>query len=75
MHCDSDSLYISIDGGITWKKDSVRMPDDFDGSHHFAFFKDNKNYLWIISVDGAGNIWKGRHNSEGWRKEETSFTE
>lgn len=75
VHCDSDSLYISIDGGITWKKDSVRMPDDFDGSHHFAFFKDNKNYLWIISVDGAGNIWKGRHNSEGWRKEETSFTE
>ncbi len=75
LHSDSDSLYISTDGGITWQKDSVAIPTGFDGSHHFTFFKDKQNYLWIISVDGTGNVWKGRHNSEGWRKEETSFTE
>lgn len=73
LHCDSDSLLVSIDGGLTWRKDSVGLPVGFNGAREFAFFKDGQNYLWIISVDGVGSVWKGRHNSEGWRKEETAF--
>ena len=73
MHCDSDSLLVSMDKGVTWRKDSVGLPTGFNGAHNFAFVKDGQNYLWIISVDGVGSVWKGRHNSEGWIKEETAF--
>lgn len=73
LHCDSTMLMRSVDGGISWRNDSVDLPKDFDGQHHFAFVKDANNYLWVISVDGIGSVWKGRHNSEGWIKEETAF--
>lgn len=73
LHCDSDSLLVSMDKGITWRKDSVGLPTGFNGAHNFAFVKDEQNYLWIINIDGVGSAWKGRHNSEGWIKEETAF--
>lgn len=63
--------YKSKDGGLTWRVDSlVSMPEAFNGKIKFAFVKDSSNYYWVIN---GGNVWKGRFNREGWRKEQTIF--
>ena len=63
--------YKSKDGGLTWRVDSlVSMPETFNGKMKFAFVKDSNNYYWVIN---GGNVWKGRFNREGWRKDQTIF--
>ena len=63
----------SIDGGLTWKTDTTTLvPARLTGV--FALAKDSDNWLWIVDA-ATGRVWKGRHNSQGWRKEQNNFTE
>lgn len=63
----------SIDGGLTWKTDTTTLvPARLTGV--FALAKDSDNWLWIVDA-ATGRVWKGRHNSQGWRKEQNIFTE
>ena len=67
----NQNWYMSKDGGLTWRVDSlVSMPEAFTGKKRFAFVKDSNNFYWVIN---GGNVWKGRFNREGWRKEQTIF--
>ena len=60
-------LYRSIDGGLSWKEDTVMtLPSAVKLSQRYAFCRDNDNFYWIIN---GGNVWKGRFNRDGWRKE------
>lgn len=63
--------YKSLDGGLTWKVDTlVVMPEAFTGTKRFAFVRDSNNFYWVIN---GGNVWKGRFNRDGWRKDQTIF--
>ena len=53
--------------GLTWNEDTtVVIPSQFDMNKPTAFVRDNNNFYWIIN---NGNVWKGRYNQDGWRKE------
>lgn len=71
-----DCFYLSVDGGITWQKDSlITLPDGFQSDKaSFAMTSDSENYLWIV-CGGSGQVWRGRLNRLGWKREETAFTE
>lgn len=62
-------MYKCKDGGLTWQVDTlVTMPEAFQGEQGFAFFRDSKRFYWVINRQ-TGNVWKGRFNRDGWRKE------
>ena len=69
-------FYTTQDGGITWHPDTaIVVPKGFDCSKtSFAFAKDSNNFLWIM-CGTSGQVWKGRLNKLGWKKEDTAFTE
>ena len=65
--------YNSKNGGLTWNVDTaVVMPTAFNGANQFVLVRDENKYYWLISAK-TGNVWKGRYNKDGWRKEQTSF--
>lgn len=59
-------IYVSLDGGITWKGNSTYpVPEGLAGmSQSFTSAVDANNCLWIISNDGQ--VWRGRLNRLGW---------
>ena len=59
-------IYVSLDGGITWKGTSTyTVPEGLAGmSQSFTSAVDANNCLWIIS--GSGQVWRGRLNRLGW---------
>lgn len=59
-------IYVSLDGGITWKGTSTYpVPEGLAGmSQSFTSTVDANNCLWIIS--GDGQVWRGRLNRLGW---------
>ena len=59
-------IYVSLDGGITWKGGSTYpIPEGLAGNNQpFASVVDTNNCLWIISNDGQ--VWRGRLNRLGW---------
>ena len=60
-------LYKSIDGGLSWKEDTtIVLPSSVNLFQHYTFCRDNNNFYWIIN---GGNVWKGRFNKDGWRKD------
>lgn len=60
-------LYKSIDAGLTWMEDTtVALPSLVNFAKRFAFCRDDNNFYWLIN---GGNVWKGRFNRDGWRKE------
>ncbi len=69
-------LYVSVDGGINWKRSSYfPLPDGLSCSNtSFAAFADENNFLWIVCGD-SGQVWRGRLNKYGWAEVQTSFTE
>ncbi len=53
--------------GLVWTVDTtVVMPTTFQINKQTAFVRDNNHYYWVIN---NGNVWKGRYNRDGWRKE------
>ena len=65
--------YNSNDGGVSWDKDTaIVMPAAFSGAQPFVLVRDENKYYWLICPQ-TGNVWKGRYNQDGWRKEQTSF--
>ena len=53
--------------GLTWTVDTtVVMPTAIDVNKPMAFVRDHNNFYWMIN---NGNVWKGRYNRDGWRKE------
>ncbi len=65
--------YNSKNGGLTWMADTALvMPAVFDGANPFAFVRDDNKFYWLISSK-TGDVWKGRYNKDGWRKEQKSF--
>ncbi|MBQ2361299.1 MAG: hypothetical protein II398_10445, partial [Prevotella sp.] len=62
--------------GIAWQRDTVyAFPKDFTvtGSA-FTVTTDENNYIWILAAE-TGEVWKGRLNELGWRKEQGAFEE
>ncbi len=83
MVAESDSGYVALtsggewynskNGGLLWKADTtVVMPNTFDGTSPFTLVRDENKFYWLINAK-TGNVWKGRYNKDGWRKEQTSF--
>ncbi len=65
--------YNSKNGGLTWQTDTAMvMPSAFDGAQPFVLVRDENKFYWLICAK-TGNVWKGRYNKDGWRKEQTSF--
>lgn len=65
--------YKSKDNGVSWKVDSlVTLPAafTFNVNSSIGFCRDANNYYWLIR---GGNVWKGRFNRDGWRKDQTIF--
>ncbi len=63
--------YKSKDAGLNWEVDTlVTLPAGFLGSLRFGFCRDENNYYWVIN---GGQVWKGRFNKDGWRKEQTIY--
>ena len=73
--------YKSLDGGLTWKKDTtMTLPEGFDAAKPFALTRVKKTdniapngkqydtyFYWLIN---NGNVWKGRFNKDGWLKKD-----
>ena len=61
-----DSFYVSLDGGITWKKDmTYYFPEGFAPAGLFGAAVGDGNIIWL--ADGTtGKVWKGRLNRLGW---------
>lgn len=83
MVAESDSGYVALtsggewynskNGGLSWKADTtVARPNTFDGTSPFTLVRDENKFYWLINAK-TGNVWKGRYNKDGWRKEQTSF--
>lgn len=69
-------FYQSKNEGIAWQRDTVyAFPKDFTvtGSA-FTVTTDENNYIWILAAE-TGEVWKGRLNELGWRKEQGAFEE
>lgn len=77
--CTADSGYVALGSngkwyrsknhGLRWSVDTiVNMPGEFAAAstQRFAFCRDGHNFYWVIR---NGYVWKGRYNSDGWRKE------
>lgn len=59
--------WLTSKNGLTWYEDStVTMPSSFMINKPTAMVRDDNNYYWVIN---NGNVWKGRYNRDGWRKE------
>ena len=65
-------LYMSRDGGRTWKDDDVPRPDAAKPVT-LAVTTDADNYIWIVCA-GTGEVWRGRFNRLGWADQDFSFT-
>lgn len=65
-------LYMSRDGGRTWKDDDVPRPDAAKPVT-LAVTTDTDNYIWIVCA-GTGEVWRGRFNRLGWADQDFSFT-
>ena len=69
----TSNWYNSKNGGLSWKTDTAMiMPSAFDGTIPFTVVRDENKFYWLINAK-TGNVWKGRYNKDGWRKEQTSF--
>jgi hypothetical protein len=70
------NFYTSRDGGITWHPDTaIVVPSNLICSTvSFAIASDANNHLWVV-CGNSGQVWKGRLNKLGWKKEDTIFTE
>lgn len=67
------NLYVSRDGGITWKVDeNYTLPEGMTASERVTMEVDQNNYLWITTDDNA--VWRGRVNRLGWDNQQTVFT-
>lgn len=64
-------LYESRDNGLSWQRDTVAaLPDGFECSPTaFAMATDKDNFVWIV-CGRSGQVWRGRANYLGWRKEQ-----
>lgn len=63
------SLTMSYDMGRTWKDTIVTTPLIDPATTAVGMAVDTDNYIWIICA-GTGEVWRGRINRLGWRKEE-----
>jgi hypothetical protein len=69
-------FYKSADEGMTWQNDTIyKMPSGFVSSTSiFSMMCDEDNFIWIFGGE-SGQVWKGRLNELGWRKEQGAFEE
>lgn len=69
-------FYVSLDGGLTWRGDTLyNVADDFVSSDKcFTLVRDANEFLWLIGGE-SGQVWRGRINKLGWRKDQTYFGE
>lgn len=67
-------IYVSRDGGITWKKDKrFPMPESIDvRALSVGMAVDENSYIWIV-LGGTGQVFKGRLNSMVWDVEQKEF--
>jgi len=71
-------LYYSPDHGATWHKQSgMSLPATFAAADIATVVADGSGYIYILSNgDGvAGQVWKGRKNSETWSKVKKLYDE
>ena len=64
------TIYQSRDNGITWKfNPCYNFPDDFINLATKVTAKvDKDNFLWLY-CEGTGQVWRGRLNKLGWKKQ------
>ncbi|MBQ9651723.1 MAG: hypothetical protein IJV13_05895 [Prevotella sp.] len=69
-----DHVYVSHDGGITWKKDSrFSLPESLDATATgVGMVSDNDNFVWVV-LGGTGQVFRGRLNAMGWKTVQTEF--
>ena len=67
-------LYVSRDGGITWKADGTyTLPEDMTASERVSMEVDRDNFLWITTDNET--VWRGRVNRLGWDNPQKAFNE
>lgn len=53
--------------GLTWSVDTtVVAPSGYAFDQPAVLLRDNDNFYWVIN---NGNVWKGRYNRDGWKKD------
>lgn len=68
-------FYYTADGGITWKNDSIALPSGFaTTASPVAMHVDSRNFIWLV-CGKTGQVWHGRLNRLGWKKEQDIFKE
>lgn len=59
-------IYVSADGGRTWKIDTPMNPAlKVDGEGFISATTDEQGYVWILDSRN-GDLWRGRYNRMGW---------
>ena len=68
-------FYESTDNGISWKLASEKLtfPNEFSNLYYeadgnYSCIIDNEQYIWII-WSGSGEVWRGRINKFGFKKQ------
>jgi len=68
-------FYYTPDGGITWQNDSIALPTGFSKeAAPVMMHVDSRNFIWLV-CGKTGQVWHGRLNRLGWKKEQDIFTE
>lgn len=68
---DFSGVYSSFTSGLTWQADTtLQLPAEMTASTAMplAVTADGDHFLWVVST-ATGQVWKGRLNQLGWRKE------
>lgn len=72
---DFTKVYYSPDNGLTWSADATyALPTAFGLTESAFGFGVDSNNIMYISKDGSDQIWSGRLNKLGWKKQDTVFT-
>ena len=56
-----------MEKNIAFKAEACLLYTSFNVNSSIGFCRDANNFYWLIR---GGNVWKGRFNRDGWRKED-----
>jgi photosystem II stability/assembly factor-like uncharacterized protein len=62
------AIYKTVDGGATWKKLTVDLPEGPTGRIGIDIYRSNPNIVYAIIENAKGGVFRSEDRGEHWRK-------